>query len=442
MSSKGLLLRGGRVIDPASGRDEVADVYITPDGTIGDISPRLAGQVARSVPHEDVSGHWVLPGFIDLHVHFREPGHEYKETVESGASAAVAGGFSTVCCMANTRPINDTGSVTRYIAEQARRADLARVLPIGAVTRSMGGEELAEMADMVDQGAVAFSDDGLPIMDAHLMRHALEYTQMLGVPLVVHEEDACLAKHGRWAMNEGPVSSELGLPGLPNAAEDVMVARDVILAELTGGHLHVAHVSTEGAVRLIRQARARGVNVTAEVAPHHLVLSDEDEGLRRYDTDFKMSPPLRSAADRDALVAGLADGTLDCIATDHAPHSLVEKQVEFELGSCGVVGLETAWGVTMKLVKADKLPLMRAVEALTAAPARTFGLAGGTLAADAPADLVVVDPDARFRVTAGNTFSKCFNSPFAGWTLPSRVARTYVGGRLRFEWTGRKMRVG
>ena len=442
MSHRGLLLRGARVIDPASGRDEVADLWITPEGTVGDVGPRLAGQVSRSVPREDVTGQWLLPGFVDLHVHLREPGHEYKETVESGAGAAVAGGFTTVCCMANTQPINDTGSVTRYIVEQARRANLARVLPIGAVTKAMAGKELAEMADMVDQGAVAFSDDGLPIMDAHLMRRALEYTAMLGVPLVVHEEDGCLAKHGRWAMNEGARSTELGLPGLPNAAEDVMVARDVVLAELTGGHLHVAHVSTAGAVRMIRDAKARGVHVTAEVAPHHLALTDEDEGIGRYDTNFKMSPPLRAAADRDALIAGLADGTIDCIATDHAPHSLVEKQVEFELGSCGVVGLETAWGVTMKLVRADRLTLQRAVEALTVAPARLFGLPSGTLAAGVPADLVLVDPDARFRVTAGNTFSKCFNSPFAGWTLPTRVARTFVNGRPRFEWDGRKMRVG
>jgi dihydroorotase len=442
VSHRGLLLRGGRVIDPASGRDEVADVYITPEGTVGEVGARLAGQVARSVPREDVTGQWVLPGFVDLHVHLREPGHEYKETVETGASAAVAGGFTTVCCMANTTPVNDTGSVTRYIVEQARRADLARVLPVGAVTKGMKGQELAEMADMVEQGAVAFSDDGLAILDAHLMRRALEYTSMLGVPLVVHEEDGCLSRHGRWAMNEGPAATELGLPGLPNAAEDVMVARDLILAELTGGHLHVAHVSTRGAVRMIRDAKARGVRVTAEVAPHHLSLTDEDAGLKAYDTDFKMAPPLRSAADRDALIEGLADGTLDCIATDHAPHSLVEKQVEFELGSCGVVGLETAWGATMKLVRADRLPLIRAVEALTSAPARVFGLPSGTLAAGAPADLVIVDPDARFRVTAGNTFSKCFNSPFAGWTLPTRIARTFVGGRPRFEWDGRKMRVG
>ena len=442
MTDKGLLLRGARVIDPASGRDEVADLYITPEGTIGDVSPRLAGQVSRSVPREDVTGQWLLPGFVDVHVHFREPGHEYKETVESGAGAAVAGGFTTVCCMANTKPINDTGSVSRYIVEQALRADLARVRPIGAVTRGMRGEELSEMADMLDQGAVAFSDDGLAIMDAHLMRRALEYTSMLGVPLVVHEEDTCLAGRGRWAMAEGPAATELGLPGLPNAAEEVMVARDLILAELTGGHLHIAHVSTAGAVRMIREAKARGVNVTAEVAPHHFSLTDEDEGLRRYDTNFKMSPPLRSGPDRDALIEGLVDGTLDCIATDHAPHSLVEKQVEFELGSCGVVGLETAWGATMKLVRAEQLPLLRAVEALTCSPAQAFGLEAGTLAAGAPADLVLIDPEARFRVTAGNTFSKCFNSPFAGWTMPTRVARTFVGGRARFEWNGRRTRVG
>lgn len=439
--SKGLLLRGGRVIDPASGFDGIADLHIGADGTIAALGDKLASQVPRSVPREDVSGQWVLPGFVDLHVHFREPGHEYKETVESGASAAVAGGFTTVCCMANTKPVNDTGAVTRYIVEQAKRADLARVHPIGAVTRRMAGEELSEMADMVDQGAVAFSDDGLPIMDAHLMRRALEYTGMLGVPLVVHEEDTCLARHGRWAMNEGATATELGLPGLPNAAEDVMVARDLILCELTGAPLHVAHLSTAGAVRLIREAKARGVPVTAEVAPHHLALTDEDEALRNYDTDWKMAPPLRAKSDQDALIEGLADGTIDCIATDHAPHSLVEKQVEFELGSCGVVGLETAWGVTMKLVKAGRLPLHRAIESLTVAPARVFGLEAGTLAVGAPADVVLVDPDARFRVTANNTFSKCFNSPFKGWTLPSRVTRTFVAGDQKFEWDGRKMRL-
>jgi dihydroorotase len=432
-----VLIRGGRVIDPASGRDEVADIYIGEDGRIREVGTDLAGSISAELEVIDARGRWVLPGFVDLHVHFREPGHEYKETVESGSRAAVAGGFTTVCCMANTTPVNDTGTVTKYIAARAQEAGLCRVLPIGALSRGLKGRELAEIADMVDEGAVAISDDGLPVMDAHLMRRALEYARTVGVPVVVHEEDDCLSGG---CMHEGAVSTELGLPGIPAAAEEVMVARDLVLAEVTGAHLHVAHVSTAGAVRMIREAQARGVKVTTEVTPHHFTLTDGS--VRGYDPATKMAPPLRTGADVDACIEGLRDGTIACVATDHAPHSTVEKEVEFELASFGIIGLETAWGLTYRLVQEGRIELMTAVRALTIGPAEVFGLDVGTLRPGASADVTIVDPNATQRVTDLELHGRSSNTPFRGWELSTRVERTLFGGRTVYLHDGERGQVG
>ena len=313
-----LLIRNGRVIDPASGTDLQQDLLVE-DGLIARSGPRLERTVAGAEVL-DAGGKVVCPGLIDMHVHLREPGHEYKETIETGTRAAAAGGFAAVCCMANTEPANDTRAVTDYILAQARAAGAVRVYPIGAVTRGLGGKELAELAELAEAGCVAFSDDGRPVMNAELYRRAMEYTLPFGCPVISHAEDTNLSHGG--CMNEGAVSTELGFRGIPSAAEDTMVARDILLAELTGAHVHIAHLSTAGAVRLVREAKARGARVTAEVAPHHLVLTDE--AVRGYDPNTKMSPPLRTRRDVDALVEGLVDGTIDCVATDHAPHAQSE----------------------------------------------------------------------------------------------------------------------
>lgn len=431
------LLRGGRVVDPSRGYDAVSDLLIGEDGRIAEVGPSLVGQVDDSTGVLDLGGRWVLPGFVDLHVHLREPGFEHKETIASGAAAAVAGGFTTVCCMANTDPVNDCGAVTSHIVGRARDAGLARVAPIGALSRGQKGAELAEIADMQSEGAVAVSDDGRPVTDAHLMRCALSYTRALGLPVVAHEEDRDLA-HG--CMNEGPVATRLGLAGIPAAAEEVMIARDLVLAGLTGGHLHIAHVSTAGSVRMIREARARGVSVTAEATPHHCWLTDDE--VASYDPCFKMSPPLRTAADVAAIRGGLADGTIDAVATDHAPHATVDKEVEFALASNGVVGLETAWGLVQRLVRDGHLGLSRAVALLTCGPAAAFGLPAGTLAPGAAADVTVIDPDGFQEVDPARFLSLGRNTPFARWVLPTRVERTFVGGRCVYHWDGTTARVG
>jgi len=420
------------VIDPASGRDEITDVYLE-DGVVKEVGPRLSGQVGRRAERVDAKGRWVVPGFVDLHTHLREPGFEYKETIATGAASAAAGGFTTILCMANTKPVNDTGTVTRYMVDAAEACGLARVLPIGALSKGLKGAHLAEIADMLDQGAVAVSDDGHPVMNAHLMRRALEYCRPLGVPVIVHEEDLDLAAGG--VMNEGPVSTRLGLPGLTYAAEDVMVARDLVLAELTGAHLHVAHVSTAGAVRMIREAQARGLKVTTEVTPHHFTLTDE--AVSTYDPDARMAPPLRAEEDRRACIEGLKDGTIAAIATDHAPHGSHEKCVEFELAAMGLVGLETSWGLTMKLVRAGEITDVDAVRLLTSGPCAAFGLPYGTLAPGAPADVTVIDPTTTTRVEPEIFESKSRNTPFKGWDLPTRVERTIFGGRTVYLWDGR-----
>ena len=419
-----LLLRGGRVIDPANNVDAVQDVLIA-DGKIERLGRSLEAPAGAEVV--DANGKIVCPGFIDIHVHLREPGHEYKETVATGTRAAAAGGFTAVCCMANTNPVNDNGAVTDYILAKAKVEGVVRVYPIGAVTRGLHGEELAELAELADSGCVAFSDDGRCVMNAGLYRRAMEYTLPFGTPLISHAEDTSLSRGA--SMNEGVVSTETGLPGQPAAAEDVMVARDILLAELTGAHVHIAHVSTAGAVRLIRDAKARGLQVTAEVTPHHLVLTEE--AVRTWDPNTKMAPPLRTKRDVEALLEALADGTIDCSATDHAPHALSEKEGEFDHAAFGIVGLETAAAVLLdRLVRPGLLPLSTLIARLSRDPARLLNLPGGNLAAGAPADVTILDLDAETVVEPLRFRSRSRNTPFGGWTLRGAPWMTLVGGHI------------
>jgi dihydroorotase len=419
-----LLLRGGRVIDPANNLDAVQDVLIA-HGKIERLGRSLEAPEGTEVV--DARGKIVCPGFIDMHVHLREPGYEYKETVATGTRAAAAGGFTAVCCMANTNPVNDNGAVTDYILAKAKVEGAVRVYPIGAVTRGLHGEELAELAELAESGCVAFSDDGRCVMNAGLYRRAMEYTLPFGAPLISHAEDATLSRGA--SMNEGVVSTETGLPGQPAAAEDVMVARDILLAELTGARVHIAHVSTAGAVRLIRDAKARGVLVTAEVTPHHLVLTED--AVRTWDPNTKMAPPLRTKRDVEALLEALADGTIDCIATDHAPHALSEKEGEFDRAAFGIVGLETAVAVLLdRLVRPGLLSLSTLVARWSRDPARLLNLPGGNLAAGAPADITILDPDAETVVDPSRFRSRSRNTPFGGWTLRGAPWMTLVGGNV------------
>ncbi|HLC43032.1 MAG TPA: dihydroorotase [Methylomirabilota bacterium] len=419
-----LVLKGGRVIDPANGVDQVQDLLIQ-DGKIAKLGKGLKAVNGTQVI--DASGKIVCPGFIDLHVHLREPGFEYKETVKSGTRAAAAGGFAAVCCMANTDPVNDNRSVTDYILAKARIEGSVRVYPIGAVTRGLKGEELAELAELAEAGCVAFSDDGKPVMNTRLLRYAMEYTLPFGIPVISHAEDHHLAAGG--VMHEGVVSTELGLSGIPAAAEEVMVARDICLAELTGAHLHIAHVSTAGAVRLIRDAKARGIKVTAEVTPHHLLLTDES--VQSYDGNFKVNPPLRTKRDQETLLEALVDGTIDAVATDHAPHALSEKEGEFDRAAFGVIGLETAVSVLLdRLVRQQLVDLPTLIARLTHGPARLLGLPGGSLAKDALADITILDLEQEWSIDPSRFLSKSKNSPFAGWNVTGVPWMTIVGGNV------------
>ena len=424
-----LLLKGGRVIDPASDFDKPSDVLIE-DGVVKAVESGARSDGARVI---DCTGKLVAPGFVDLHVHLREPGHEYKEDIASGARAAAAGGFTTVCCMPNTHPPNDSRAVTDLIIRRAREAAVVRVLPIGAISKGLKGESLAEMGEMKDAGIIAVSDDGMPVMNADLMRRALEYARTFGLVVVQHAEDKQLAQGG--VMNEGPAATRAGLRGQPPAAESVMVARDLELAAWTGARYHVAHISTAASVRAVRLAKERGLAVTAEVTPHHLMLTDV--ACCSYDTATKCAPPLRSEADRAALREALADGTIDCIATDHAPHATQDKQLEFDQAAFGMVGLETALGLGLKLVDDKVLTLPTLIRRLTIGAARVFGLPGGTLAKGAPADVTVIDLDAAYKVDPERFRSKSRNSPFRGWELRGRVTHTIVGGKVVHEEPGR-----
>jgi len=420
-----ILIRGGRILDPQSGRDERADLLLE-DGRVAALGSGLPTDGALLL---DATGRWVAPGFVDLHCHLREPGQEYKEDIGTGGRAAVAGGFTAVACMANTQPVNDDPATTDYIIDRARQDSPARVYPVAAATKGLKGEVMTEMSALVQAGAVAFSDDGKTIMDSGVMRRVLEYSTLVGVPVMTHAEDRTLVNDG--VLNEGPVSTRLGLPGNPGIAEAVHVARDLMLAEFTGAHLHVAHVSTAQAVELVRRARERGVNVTAEVAPHHLTLTDE--AALGYDTNAKVAPPLRSAADRDACCAGLADGTLDAIATDHAPHAQHEKELDFTEAPPGMIGFETAAAVTLELVRSGRLSPLEWVRRLSSNPARILSRPGGSLAPGAVADVAVLDPERVWRYDPAKGFSKSRNSPWAGAELRGRVVATIVGGRLVYD---------
>jgi dihydroorotase len=420
-----ILIKGGQVIDPGRGNGP-ADVLIE-RGKITAVGPKLKAPAGAKVL--DAEGKIVLPGFIDLHVHFREPGFEYKETIQSGAAAAVAGGFTSVCCMPNTNPVNDNQSITEFILEKARVAGTANVFPIGAITKGLEGKELAEIGDLHRVGCVAISDDGLPVMNSLVMRRAMEYAIAFDVPVVDHCEDLHLSEGG--CMNEGFVSTQLGLPGVPAAAEDVMVARNLALAELTGARLHLAHLSTAGSVRMVRDAKARGIKVTAEACPHHFMLTEE--AVCGYNTHAKMNPPLRTWADVQAIKEGLRDGTIDAIATDHAPHAMQEKQQEFAAAPNGIVGLETAWPLTLTLVEEGVLSLEAAVAKLTTEPAKAFGLAKGTLAPGADADVTIADLHKSWEVDPARFRSKSRNTPFAGWKVKGRILTTLVGGKIVFE---------
>jgi dihydroorotase len=402
-----------------------ADVLID-QGRIGAVGPSLAAPAGATIV--DAQGQLVMPGFVDVHVHFREPGFEYKETIQSGSAAAVAGGFTTVCCMPNTNPVNDNQAVTEFILERARLAGLANVLPIGAITKGSEGKELAEIGDLRRSGCVAISDDGRPVMNSLVMRRAMEYALAFDLTVVDHCEDLHLAEGG--CMNEGLISTELGLPGIPAAAEDVMVARNLALSELTGARLHLAHISTAGSVRMVREAKARGIHVTAEACPHHFTLTEEV--VRGYNTHAKMNPPLRTWGDVQAIKEGLRDGTIDVIATDHAPHATQEKQQDFTEAPFGIVGLETALSLTLGLVEEGVLSLEQAVLKLTGAPAAAFGLKKGTLAVGADADVAIVDPNEQWEVDPGKFRSKSRNTPFVGWKVKGRVKTTLVGGRIVF----------
>lgn len=425
-----ILIRGGRVIDP--GRfNGLADVLIE-NGKIVAVGPNVkipAGKSGAGPTVVEATGKLVLPGFIDLHVHFREPGFEYKETIQTGTAAAAAGGFTSVCCMPNTNPVNDNQAVTEFILDQARATGSAHVFPVGAITKGSEGKELAEIGELRRSGCVAISDDGRPVMNSLVMRRAMEYALAFDLPVVDHCEDLHLSEGG--CMNEGIVSTELGLPGIPAAAEDVQVARNVALAELTGARLHLAHVSTAGSVRMVREAKARGIRVTAEACPHHFSLTEE--AVRGFDSHAKMNPPLRTKQDVQAIREGLRDGTIDVIATDHAPHAIQEKEQEFAAAPFGVVGLETALPLTLALVEEGVLSLERAIAALTTEPARVVGLKKGTLAPGADADVVVVDPEAQWVVEPARFRSKGRNTPFAGWKVKGQVALTILNGTIVFQ---------
>jgi dihydroorotase len=426
-----LLIKNARVVDPASETDGLMDVLVE-NGKIAEMGRGIPESKSPPVPGGgviDATGKLLVPGLIDMHCHLREPGFEYKETIESGSKAGAAGGYTSLACMANTLPVNDNRAVTEYILRQAREKACTHIFPIGAVTRELKGESLAEIGELKEAGVVALSDDGRPLMNAGLFRRALEYARGFGLTVISHCEDLNLT--GQGVMNEGFVSTILGLRGIPNAAEEVMILRDIALAELTGASLHIAHVSTAGSVRAIQQAKARSVKVTAETAPHYFTLNDE--AVQGYDPNTKMNPPLRTAKDVAAVIAGLKDGTLDAIATDHAPQTAVEKDVEFDYAASGIIGLETALPLTLRLVQEGHLTLMEAIEKLTLKPARILGLAKGRLKVGADADLTLIDLAQEQTVDASQFKSKSRNSPFQGWRLKGFAVLTIVAGRIVYR---------
>jgi dihydroorotase len=424
------LLKGGRVVDPVNGRDGIFDVLIDGD-RIAEVGTNVKADGAQvsDVP----KGLIICPGFIDMHVHLREPGQEHKETVATGVASAVAGGFTAVACMPNTKPVNDNAGVTQLILQKAREAGLARVYPIGAVSRGQKGEELADIAELKEAGCVAVTDDGLPVATAILARRALEYTSMFNMPVIEHCEDQTLKGDG--VAHEGPVAASLGLRGIPGVAEAITAGRDILLAEMTGGHIHIAHMSAWTTIEAVRQGKSRGVKVTCEVCPHHFTLTDDllAEPIA-YDTNAKMNPPLREARDRDAMIQGIVDGTVDVISTDHAPHHYDEKNVEFDRAPFGIVGLETAISITLdKLVHTKLITVSRMVELMSVNPAKILRVTGGTLSAGAPADITILAPDLNVTVDKTKLVSKSKNTPYHGWSFKGGVAATIVGGKVAYS---------
>lgn len=421
-----LLVKNGRVIDPTQKLDQVGDVYIE-DGKVSRIASDLQAPASQVI---DASGLIVAPGFIDIHVHLREPGREDEETIQSGSEAAAVGGFTAICCMPNTSPVNDNPSVTSFIMKEAERGALTHVFPIGAITVGSEGQHLAEIGEMVKAGAVAISDDGKGVMDGQMMRRALEYSLPFNIPVIEHCEDLSLSAHG--CMNEGRYSTFLGLKGMSRIAEDTMAARDIMLAELTGAHIHIAHLSTRGAVELIREAKKKGIHATCEVCPHHFTLSDA--ACRDYDTNTKMSPPLRAEDDIQALLEAIADGTIDCIVTDHAPHNPNEKMLEFDQAPFGIIGLETSLGLALsRLYHPGLISLSRLVELMSTQPAHLINQPLGSLRESSPADVTIFDVEADWTYDLGQTKSKSRNSPFDGTSLKGRAAATIVGGKVVYQ---------
>jgi dihydroorotase len=420
------ILAGGRVIDPSQNIDREADVLIEDDRIVGIVAPGEANNGAEKI---DVRGKAVTPGLIDIHVHLREPGFEYKEDIESGTRAAAAGGFTRVCCMPNTKPAIDTAAVVRFILEREAQVGSARVHPIGAATRDMQGDQLTEMAELKAAGAVAISDDAFPLQNAETLRRVMEYCAMLELPLLTHNEDKALTQKG--AMNEGYTATVLGIPGMPRVAEDIAVARNILMAKLTGCRLHLLHISTAGTVELLRRAKADGIPVTGEACPHHWALTDE--ACQGYNTDAKMNPPLRTPVDCEAVKQGLADGTIDCIVTDHAPHAEYEKEVEFDAAPFGILGLETSFPlVYTTLVKPGILTLSQAIAKMTVEAARVLKLPDniGTLKSGAPADIAVLDLDTTWTIDRNQVQSKSKNTPFHDREVQGKAAFTLVGGRV------------
>ncbi|MCL0039511.1 dihydroorotase [Nitrospinaceae bacterium] len=425
-----IVIKNGRVIDPANGLDEPMDLLIDKGRIKALESPGSISFDAGEKPSViNAKGCVVCPGLIDMHVHFREPGFEYKETITSGCRSAAAGGFTSVAVMPNTNPVNDTRAVTEHILSLARTEGIINVYPIAAITQKLEGERLSEMADLKDAGAIAFSDDGRPVISNELMRRAFEYSKMFKLPLIQHSEMLDLTEGG--CMNEGMVSTELGLKGMPTEAEDIMVYRDIALLEKTGGRLHVAHISSKNSVDLVRQAKSRGLSVTCEVAPHHFTLTDE--AVRGYDTNTKMSPPLRAIDDVEAIKEGLQDGTIDIIATDHAPHDIADKQVEYQNACFGIVGLETALPLSLKLVDEKILSMGDVIKKLTSTPADIFNLKAGSLSLGNEADILIFNPNLKYSIDISKFHSKSKNSPFDGWKVKGKVIHTLVKGKTAYS---------
>ena len=421
-----LLIKNGRVIDPSQGLDGTLDVLVE-NGVIKEVGANL--KAPAGVEIIDAMGKYVVPGLVDMHVHLRDPGLEYKEDIVSGTRAAAAGGFTSVCCMPNTKPVIDNKAVATYIINKARTEGFANVFPVGSITYGMNGERMSEMGELKEAGCVAVSDDGKPVVNSELMRRALEYARGMGILVISHAEDLALVGEG--TMNEGFTSTELGLKGIPRVAEDIATAREVLLAEYTNSRVHIAHVSTRGAIAAIREAKARGVKVTCETAPHYFTLTDD--AVRGYNTNAKMNPPLREADDVAAVKEGLKDGTIDAIATDHAPHHPDEKDVEFNVALNGIIGLETSLSLSLALVADGVLTLNQLIEKMSVNPSKIIGIERGTLKPGAVADITVIDPVNEWQVTESGLASKSKNSPWLGERMRGTAACTILGGRVVFS---------